>query len=192
MVHPTDLEPALVGYQTYLTRRRLPRIDAAFVFCFMILLLTLIPSPLILPSTSADIGRPAVIICILMWFWWVASRAHPRLVMVGPQPVRWAVLVYLLSQLIAYAVGYWRGLTGTEANAADRYMLTVAAFLGVILMAADGLPNWDRLRRVLQVFVWCSAYMSLIGLLQELLPVNVVSYMNVPGLVTGEVVVLQD
>jgi hypothetical protein len=191
-VHPTDLEPALVGHQTYLTRRRLPRADAAFVFALMIVLLTLIPAPLILPNTSADIGRPAVVLCMLMCFWWVASRAHPRLVMVGPQPVRWVVLVYLLAQLTSYAVGYWRGLTGMETGAADRYMLTVAAFLGAILMAADGLSNWNRLRLVLRAFVWCSACMSVIGLMQEVLPINVVEYVNVPGLHAVNVIPLQE
>jgi O-antigen ligase len=180
-VHPTDLEPSLVSYRTYVTRRRIGRVDAAAVFWFMICLLTLIPSQLILPGTS-DIGRPAVVVCVLMWCWWVAARLNPRLTMVGPQPIRWAVLLFLLSELISYAIGYLRGLTAMEANAADRSVLSTLAFIGVILMAADGVSNWDRLTVVLRVFVWCSAYMGVIAVLQATLSTNIVQYMTIPGL----------
>lgn len=190
-VHPTDLEPARIYHRTYVTRRRLGRMDAATVFGFMICLLTLIPSLVILPNTSADIGRPAMILCVAMFGWWIASRSHSRLAMPGPQPIRWAVLIYLASLLVSYAVGYERGLTGMEANAADRDLIVIAAFLGAILLAADGLSNWDRLRAVLIVFVWCSAYMAFIGILQEALPINVVDYLSIPGLRTLSVVPLQ-
>jgi O-antigen ligase len=191
LVHPTDLEPAVAGYRTYVTRRRLGRMDAALVFAVMICLLTLVPSLLVLPSTSADIGRPAVILCVLMWCWWLASRCHPRLAMMGPQPIRWAVLIFLLSLLVSYALGFERGLTAMESNAADRLALSMAAFFGVILLAADGLSNWDRLRVVLQVFVWCAVYMSVVGLLQANLPFDPVQYMSIPGLQSGSPIGLQ-
>lgn len=165
--------------------------DAARVFGVMIFLLTIFPTVLIVPNTSGDIGRPAVILCMLMWCWWIASRSHPRLAMAGPQPIRWAVLIFLLSQLVSYAIGFQRGLTAMEANAADRVLLALVAFLGVILLAADGLPNWDRLRAVLRVFVWCSVFMSIVGVLQAILPFDPVRYLTIPGLQAGELIGLQ-
>ncbi len=39
-------------------------------------------------------------------------------------------------------------------------------------MVADGLANWERARLVLRVFVWCSVFMSVIGLMQATLPVQ--------------------
>ncbi|GAA1789025.1 O-antigen ligase family protein [Planosporangium flavigriseum] len=152
-------------------------------FGLAICLLTLIPSRLILPGTSADVGRPGTVMCMLMFCWWVATRCNPKLAMPGPQPVRWAVLLYFLSLLISYAIGFQRGLTPLEANAADRALMAGgAAFIGAILVAADGISNWDRMRFVLQFFVWCSVYMSVIGLLQQTLPFNIAEYMTVPGL----------
>ncbi|MEV8509127.1 O-antigen ligase family protein [Actinoplanes sp. NPDC051475] len=181
--HATDLEPALFAEQTYATRRRRVRLDAALAFGLTICLLTLIPSRLIVPGTSADVGRPGTVVCVVMFCWWAGTRGNPRLAMPGPQPVRWAVLLYLLSMLISYVIGFERGLTPLEANAADRALLAGgAAFIGAILVAADGISNWDRLRVALQVFVWCCVYMSIIGLLQKVLPVNIVEYMTVPGL----------
>ncbi|MGC5020484.1 O-antigen ligase family protein [Micromonospora sp. DT47] len=188
----TDFEPALAGQRTYATRRRKGSLDAALVFAVMLCLLTILPSLLILPSTSADIGRPAVILCALMFAWWIGSRFHPRLAMSGPQPIRWATLIFSLSLLISYAVGFVRGLTTMEANAADRLLLATAAFFGAILMTADGLANWDRLRLVLRVFVWCCAFMSVVGLLQQVLPVDPVQYLQIPGLQSGELIGLQE
>jgi O-antigen ligase len=191
-VHPADLEPAAAGERTYVTRRRAGPLDAAVVFGLMIALLTILPSLAILPNTSADIGRPAVILCVLMFAWWLGSRFHPRLAMVGPQPIRWGVLVFFLSLLISYAVGFERGLTAMEANAADRLLLSAFAFFGAILLAADGLSNWDRIRMVLKVFLWCCVYMSFMGLLQQALPFDPVSYLKLPGLQTGDLIGLQE
>lgn len=182
-IHAADLEPALFADQVYGSRRRALRMDAAFAFGVAICLLTLIPSRLILPGTSADVGRPGTILCVLMFCWWAATRCNPQLAMPGPQPIRWAVLLYLLALLVSYVIGFERGLTPLEANAADRALLASgAAFIGAILVAADGISNWDRLRVTLQVFIWCCVYMSVIGLLQKVLPFNIVEYMTVPGL----------
>jgi polysaccharide biosynthesis protein PslJ len=190
-LHHADLEPALTGDRTYVTRRRLPHLDAATVFAIMIVLLTVFPTVLVVPNTSADIGRPAVILCMGMFCWWLGSRCHPRLVMAGPQPIRWAVLIFMLSLLVSYAAGFQRGLTAMESNAADRLLLSMIAFIGAVLLAADGPPNWDRMLVALKVFVWCAVFMSLIGMLQAVLPFDPVEYLTVPGLQAGDLIGLQ-
>jgi O-antigen ligase len=119
---------------------------------------------------------------MLMFYWWLATRFHPSLAVTGRQPLHWAVLIYLISLLVSYVVGFQRGLTGIESNAADRALLGAAAFVGAVFLAADGISNWERLQVVLRVFVLCAAYMSIVGLLQEALPFNIVDYMRIPGL----------
>ncbi|MFV2094920.1 O-antigen ligase family protein [Micromonospora sp. LOL_013] len=180
-VHPADLEPAWISERTYVTRRRLTRIDAPVMLSLMVCLLTLIPSHLILPGMT-DLGRPALVVAILMWFWWMTARLNSRLVLTGPQPLRWAILAFLLSMLLSYAIGFLRGLTVMEANSADRWMLTAAAISGVILLTADGMPNWDRLDGVLRVFVYCCAFVAVVGLIQAFLYFDLTQYMRVPGL----------
>ncbi|MBB2940426.1 hypothetical protein FB565_000130 [Actinoplanes lutulentus] len=179
--HPADLEPHLIGAQTYVTRRRFARIDAPALLSLMICLLTLIPAQLIIPGMT-DLGRPAMIVAFLMAVWWVTARLNPRLVVVGPQPLRWAVLLFLLSVLGSYSVGLLRGLTVIEANSADRWMLMLIGFVGVILLAADGIPNWERLDGVLRVFVYCCTFVAVIGLLQAFLYLDLTQYLMVPGL----------
>jgi hypothetical protein len=129
-----------------------------------------------------ELGRPAIIVAIGLCCWWVAARLNPRLLLVGRQPMRWAVLVYLVSVLVSYAVGFLRGLTAIESNGADRELLMVAAFAGVLLVTADGVPNWDRLLGLLRVFVWCSGFMAFVGIVQFAFQIDITRYMVVPGL----------
>ena len=181
LLHPDDLQPSELARGTYASRRRYTRVDAAVLLSLMLCLLMLIPAKLIVPNMT-DLGRPALIIAVLMFFWWVVVKFNPRLTMVGPQPLRWVVLIYVLSLITSYAQGFLRGLTTMEANSADRALLFGAAFVGVALVVADGLPNWDRFRLVFRVFVWCSAFMAVVGLLQFVLWTDVTVYLNVPGL----------
>ncbi len=179
--HPADFDPALIAERTYLTRRRLARLDAAALLTVMMCLLTLFPAQLIVPGMT-DLGRPGMIVAFLLGAWWFISRLNPHLAMVGPQPLRWAVLIYLLSMLLSYAIGLFRGLTLMEANAADRWMLMTLGFIGVILVAADGIGNWERLKTTLRAFVWCATFMAVIGLLQAFARIDLTHYLMVPGL----------
>jgi O-antigen ligase len=180
-LHPADLEPSWVGARTYVTRRRLTLLDAPTMLSLMICLLTLLPAHLIVPGMT-DLARPALIVALLMWFWWMTARLNSRLVLTGPQPMRWAVLAFLLSMLLSYAIGFMRGLTTMETNSADRWMLSAATIAGVILLTADGMPNWQRLEGVLRVFVYCCAFVAVIGLIQAFLYLDLTQYMRVPGL----------
>jgi hypothetical protein len=180
-LHTSDLEPSLVGARIYVTRRRSMRFDAAVVLCFMIGLLTLFPAGLIVPGMT-DLGRPGLVVGLLLFFWWVLARFTTHLTLVGPNPIRWGLLAFAVAVLISYAAGYLRGLTSMEANGADRQILFVATLSGIILMTADGVANWHRLRLVAQVLVWCSAFVAVVGLMQYVLAIDVTQYLNVPGL----------
>jgi O-antigen ligase len=84
--------------------------------------------------------------------------------------------------LVSYSAGFLRGLTTMEANAADRRVLFLCVLVGVVLTAADGVPNWLRLRGVLNVLVWCADVVALIALVQYVFAVDVTKYMIFPGL----------
>src|SRR5438552_4041088 len=92
-VRASDLEPSLVGGQTYVTRRRPTYIDAGVLLSVMYLLLAFIPARLIVPGMT-DLGRPALIVGFLLFFWWLVARFSPNLIMPGPQPIRWAFFAF--------------------------------------------------------------------------------------------------
>jgi polysaccharide biosynthesis protein PslJ len=182
-IHPSDLEPLLLNGNghTYLTRRRVLKLDAATLLGVMLVLLTAIPARLIVPGTT-DVGRPAVVVCLVLFSWWVLVRFNPHLVLTGPQPIRWALLIYWLSILASYGTGFLRGLTAIEANSSDRWLISTAALSGVILAAADGITNWERFRSVLRVFVWTCAFLAAVGLLEAALARDITQFLVIPGL----------
>jgi O-antigen ligase len=176
-----DLEPSLVFGQTYVTRRRPTYIDAAKILSVMVVLITLVPARLIVPGMT-DLGRPGLIVGFTLFWWWLLVRFSTHLTMTGPQPMRWAFLVFMVTVLMSYAAGFMRGLTSMEANAADRTMLFFFVFAGVALTAADGVPNWLRLRGLLKVLVTCSALVAAIALVEYVFSFDVTQYMVLPGL----------
>src|SRR5262249_44386066 len=167
--------------RTYVTRRRRTHIDAAALLTLMILLLAVIPARLIVPGMT-DLGRPGLLVGFLLFCWWMLAQFSSNLRMPGPQPIRWAVFVFVISVLISYAIGFLRGLTSMEASAADRAMLYYCVFIGVILTAADGVNNWTRLRRVLRALVAGAGIVAAIALVEDLAGIDLTKYINVPGL----------
>lgn len=189
---PADLEPSLLYERTYTSRRRPTYVDAAVLLSLMFILIAAIPARLVVPGAT-DLGRPSLIVGFLLFFWWIVTRFSPRLVMTGPQPIRWAFFGYLGVLTIGYAVGYLRGLTSMEANAADRAMLYLLVFGGAILTAADGLPNWIRLRTLLKALVASATFVAAFGVLEYLMKRDLSSYLLVPGLQEkGWIPVLED
>jgi hypothetical protein len=179
-----DLEPSRVSGSTYATRRRSVRLDGATMISLMICLLLLIPSRLILPGTP-DAGRPALVVCLIMFAWWGLVRlTSNRLVLSGPQPIRWVILAFIATMLISYALGQLRGLTTLEANGANNQLLWMGTICGVALIAADGISNWERLMSMLRVLVVAGAIMAGIGLIQYAFKFDITAYMNIPGLVS--------
>ena len=192
LADPADLEPSLLYERTYATRRRPTYIDAAVLLSLMFLLLAVIPAREVLPGAT-DVGRPALVVGFLLFLWWAVTRFSPGLVMVGPQPIRWAFFAYFGVLLIGYAVGFLRGLTSMEANAADRTMIYFCCFGGALLTAADGLPNWLKLRTLLKVLVVSATFVAAFGVVEYLLGRDLSNYLLIPGLQEkGWIPVLED
>lgn len=180
-VPTVDLEPSLVRRNTYLSRWRLGYVDLAAVLCLLIAVLLLLPSRLIVPELT-DFGRPAIAVSLALAVWWFVARLSPTLTMTGPQPIRWAALAFLVATLAAYVAGYLRGLPTLEANGADRAVIGTCAYLGAMVMTADGIANRYRLNLVLRVFIWAAAGMALIGMVQFVFAIDVTQYLLLPGL----------
>jgi hypothetical protein len=176
-----DLDPTRVASRTYLSRQRTSGLDAATVICIMVALLLLIPSRYIIPGMT-DVSRPALVVGILLLGWWVAVRLAPHLVLPGPQPIRWALMVLTIAMLASYAVGQLRPLTTMEANGADRALLTFGVLAGAALGAADGIASKSRLDRVVAVIVGCGTVMAAIGLVQFAFSYDLTAAIEIPGL----------
>lgn len=177
-----DLDPSLVAEHLYATRRRRHVVDLTAALNLVILLLFLVPAWLVLPQLSS-VGRPALMLGLLLTSVWVVTKLHPRLVMRGPQPMRWAVALWLAALLTSYTAGQLRGLTELEANSADRAMILYCSLIGLVLLCADGIPSRRRLDELVQVLVGAASVVAVIGLLQSITGFDVTQYIQIPGLV---------
>lgn len=178
---PADPGRSLLYEPTTGSRRGLTYLDAAVLLSLLFVLLAVIPARLIVPGAT-DLGRPALIAGFLLFFWWVVTRFSPALAAPGPQPIRWAFFALFGVLLVGYAVGFLRGLTSMEANAADRTMLYFCVFGGVVLIAADGLPDWGRVRSLITVLVACATFVAGFGIVEYVLHRDLSEYLVVPGL----------
>jgi hypothetical protein len=181
-IHPFDLDPSHVAHRTYATRRLRRLVDVCAMVNLLIVLLFLLPSRLVAPQLSL-LGRPALLVGLVLSAGWMMSRLHPQLAIGGPQPLRWAATLYLVAFLASYAAGFLRGVVQLEANGADRLLISTVAFLGIVVALADGIPNRTRLDDVIRTLVWCAAVMAVIGLIQSALDFDITQYMRFPGLV---------
>lgn len=181
-VHPLDLDPSLVERWTYTTRRRRHLLDGGALLALTAASGMLISSPQVLPGLQG-LGRPVTVMGLMVTAGWALSKLHPRLVIRGPQPLRWAAAVFLSAMLFSYASGFIRGLPAIEARAADRTMLLYIVYIGIALFCADGLANRTRLDELLRILVAFGTAMALIGHINFAFGVDLVSYMQLPGLI---------
>lgn len=179
-VHQVDFEPSVVGRNTYISRRRTARLDVPAFLSLTLILLYCLPANLIFPDLTYA-GRPALLLGMMLWVWWLVAHLSPWLFVVGPQPMRWVSLIFLFSVMLSYLAGMLRGLTTLESNAQNFAILSTFEFLGVLLCAADGIPNWIRLHSILKVFCWCAAFMGLVAFIQSALKIDVSQYLVLPG-----------
>jgi O-antigen ligase len=178
--HPSDLDPSQIAERVYTSRRRRARIGVPFVLGTMLSLLYLFPARMIIPNLTL-LGRPAMIIALLLGCWWLITKLNPHLTMVGPQPMRWAVLALAVSIMLSYVAGVLRGLTTLEADGANLALIWTLEFAGVVLIAADGIANWARLDNVLRILVACGGFMALIGIVQSVFKYDITPHLMLPG-----------
>ncbi|MFC7545817.1 O-antigen ligase family protein [Plantactinospora sp. GCM10030261] len=159
------------------TTRRLP--DGSGPAIAVILTAYLLPARLVFPPLAA-VGRPAVVLAIVLFLWWSLTRLHPRLAVRGRQPMRWILAGYLATLGASYIAGLARGLPPLEANGADRAMVMAIGGAGLLLILADGVLTRDRVDRVLRWFCWACGFMAMVALGQFALRRDFTTHLNLP------------
>jgi polysaccharide biosynthesis protein PslJ len=147
-------------------------------------LLMFIPSALVLPPLGGA-GSPATLFGVGLLAWYLALWVHPAFRMDGGrQPVRTAAIVFACVTVAAYISVNRHTLPALESNGADRGLISLAGWLGVLLVAADGLDRWDRLETVLRRVVMGASAIAFIGITQFATGLNVATYVSIPGFIT--------
>jgi len=165
---------------------RLDRLDAVNVLTLYLILLLGIPSRLIVEPLGAA-GSPASLVglfCAIWWAWDKLRGANDGRT-VGNRPVRrWAAAV-LLAFVASYYVAATRPINPDELSTADIGMLSLIGWLGVLLLANDGIDDPARLRALLRRVSVAGGLVGLLGLVQFITGRAFVDLLQIPGLTSN-------
>ena len=159
-----------------------PRIDAVALLSCYVFLLMAIPSSLVVGSLGAA-GAPAALLADAILCWYLATRRHPGLGLDrGRQPVRVAAAVFAAAVVAAYISASRHAVPGTAQSGADRGLIVLAGWVGVLALAADGIDRAGRLRTLLRRIVMLATAMAALGVVEFCTGVDLTKYIVIPGL----------
>lgn len=159
--------------------------DAVTVLTVGMVLNCALPSYLSV-SALGPLGRPGVVWflgAVLWWEWSQLQRSFP--LGIQPQPARRWLFIFLGVMLASYALNNFAGLPADEARAADSGLLKGLSWIGMFLIANDGITDRQRLLVLLRRMATIGALMSALGLLQFFTGESFISSLYIPGFTVG-------
>jgi O-antigen ligase/polysaccharide polymerase Wzy-like membrane protein len=149
-----------------------------------LIMLVFIPSALVLAPLGGA-GSPARIFSAGLLGWYLVMWLHPGFPLDrGRQPVRTAALMLTCAVVATYVSANRQVLPGLERNGIDRGLIALAGWLGVLLLAVDGIRRWDELVTLLRRMVNCATVLAAVGITQFATGLNLAAYVSLPGFVT--------
>jgi len=163
------------------------RTDPAALLTFYLVLLLAIPSTLIFASLGGA-GTPATLLGIVFLGWYLLNWLNSNSTLArARQPIRLAGVLFLCSVMLAYTSATRQAMPTLELNAADRGLILASAWLGILLLAADGIDSMDRLKTLLRRVVFGVSAIAALGITQFFTGLNLAAYIIIPGLTsTGQ------
>lgn len=158
------------------------RLDAVTLLSCYAFLLMAIPSSLVVGSLGAA-GAPAAMLAVAILCWYLVARQHPGLGLDrGRQPVRVAATIFAGVVVAAYISASRHAVPVAQQNGADRGLIVLAGWVGVLALAADGIGRADRLRTLLRRIVMLATAMAVLGVIEFCVGVDLTKYIVIPGL----------
>ena len=168
--------------------RSAPPDGTTFLTCYLILLFA-IPSRLIIGPLGAA-GTPAQLVGIaatLWWFWHML--AQPLDHEMQPRPMRRAMLVLVAAILASYIAAMSRPIAMIELSSTEIGLLSMLSWLGVLLVANDGIPDRRRLDVLVRRLVLAGGLVAALGVLQFATGTAFTDLIQIPGLTSNSVLV---
>lgn len=128
-------------------------------------LLFAIPSNVIVGPLGAS-AYPAGLVGVAGFLLWAVASMRGLESRRGWRPERIGLIAFWTISLVSYVVLQRRGVLPLEARAADRWLLSLLAWSGVTLVAADLLRTMDEVRRVLRSLMLAASFSATVAILQ--------------------------
>ena len=164
--------------------------DATTVLTVYLVLLWCIPSSMVVPALGSA-GSPSNLLGVAAFFWWVWFHiSRTEVVGVGVQPVRAAMLGWLLVMLVVYAHAMAGPIPGDEVSVADNGVLRLLGMGGILLLANDGIASYDQLQVLLRRLSLAAGAVAVLGFVQYVTHQIWIDRLSIPGLSPGVAVEL--
>lgn len=157
------------------------RLDAVTLLTCYVLLLMLIPSTLVLTALGSA-GSPATMLALLLMCWYLVTWMSPATIPRRSQPVRVAGILFLCVIVASYISANRHIMSTIEQDGADNGIILVVGWIGILLLAADGIANMERLRVLLSRIVAAATVMAGLAITQFFTGINIASHIVIPGL----------
>jgi O-antigen ligase len=156
--------------------------DAVRLLSYYLLLLMLIPADLVFAPMGAA-GGPATLFALVLFVVFLGAWLHPsHITYSGRQPIRTVTVLFVCVIIASYASANRHTMPVLERNAADRGLIFAFGWLGLTLLAADGIKTMDRLRTLIRRIVLGATAIAALGMAQFFTGLNATKYIKVPGL----------
>ncbi|WP_197084917.1 O-antigen ligase family protein [Saccharothrix sp. ST-888] len=156
--------------------------DSVTVLTGYVLLAMFIPSNLVLPGMGG-VGTPANIVALLGLLWYLAAWLTERIVPArGTHAPRIAMVVFGVAVLLAYIACAGRPAVTKEMQGADRGLIALLVWTGLVVVSSSGIRSRARLEVLLRRLVVCASIVALLGWYDFLTHTNIASSLHIPGL----------
>lgn len=131
------------------------------------------------PSQLAGLGG------LLIWAVYHLGRSTPM--SSEPQPVRLALMAFLVSVGGSYVVAMLRPIPNDEVATADLAIVAMLSWSGVLLLASDGIASHERLVLLIRRLAIASALLAGFGIVQFFAGESFIDRIDIPGLASNGV-----
>lgn len=177
LLSPAESDRVMTGRTVGWTRW-----DAVAPLTVFLVLLMVIPSSYIFEPLGAA-GTPATLIGVVLFIWYLLTWLNPAARLArGRQPVRFAALMFFCTVLVTYLSASRHAMSTAEVNGLDRGPILAVGWLGVLLVAADGIDSVDHIKTLLRRIVTGGTVLGAFGILQAVTGFNIADHIDIPGL----------
>ena len=157
-------------------------IDGSALLTIWVVVLLAVPANLVVAPLGAA-GSPAQLIGLMAGAWWLGAQLERTRAAPGPrQPIKVAMLLFVGAICASYVVAASRPISDLELRAADRGLLIMLSWLGVLLLTTDGVTTRQRLDTILRSMVTVGGLVAFLGVLQFFTGSAFVDLISIPGL----------
>ncbi|MGO4535824.1 O-antigen ligase family protein [Leifsonia sp. 2MCAF36] len=157
-------------------------VSAAWMINVYVAALMLIPANLTV-SALGSVGTPALLLGLCGLVVWLGGQMNRSRSTLSPsQPVRRATFLLMIAAFASYIAATAHPIGITELSAADRGILLIVSWVGIVLLASDGFSSLFKLETTLRFLVFTGGLVAVLGLVQFATGQALIDSIQIPGL----------